>query len=67
MLIHPTPAEIRLHVASAIRAAADAWEAETGKLFPTYIALRGLDEGIRNANAEHEAMKARLHNGRDAA
>ena len=27
----------------------------------------GMDAGIRNANAEHEAMKARLHNGRDAA
>ena len=67
MLIHPTPAEIRLHAASAIRAAAAAWEAETGKLFPTYLAIRAMNEGVSAAIAEHEAMKARLHNARDAA
>lgn len=66
MHTHPTPNEMRYYATLAIREVAEAWEAETGKLFPVTTALRGMNLGLDNCIAEHEAMKARLHNSRAA-
>ena len=66
MHTHPTPLDIRYHAAVAMREAAEAWEAETGRPFPLHVALRGMNAGVSAAIAEHEAVKARLHNTRAA-
>lgn len=66
MHTHPTPNEMRYYATLAMREVAEAWEAETGKLFPVTVALRGMNDGVDTAIAEHEAMKARLHNTRAA-
>ena len=67
MHTHPTPMDIKYHIAAALIDACQKWEAETGQTFPYVAAAQAVDSGISAAIAEHEAMKARLHNTRAAA
>ena len=67
MHTHPTPADIKHHVRAALIDACQKWEAETGQTFPYVAAAQAVDAGVSAAIAEHEAIKARLHNRRDAA